>query len=48
LCKISSLLVESFLSPGVQKSPFPNDLRYRCDNSVRTNVLHYEKKGKAT
>jgi len=29
----------------VRKSPFPIDLRYRCYNSVRTNVLHYDDSG---
>ena len=32
-----------FWAPGVRKSPFPIDLRYRSYNSVRTNVLHYDK-----
>ena len=32
-----------FGAPRVRKSPFPIDLRYRSYNSVRTNVLHYEK-----
>ena len=31
-------------APGVRKSLFPIDLRYRSYNSVRTNVLHYERK----
>ena len=31
-----------FWAPGVRKSPFPIDLRYRSYNSVRTNVLHYD------
>ena len=32
-----------FGAPGVRKSPFPIDLRYRSYNSVRTTVLHYDK-----
>ena len=32
-----------FWAPGVRKSPFPIDLRYRSYNSVRTNVLHYDR-----
>ena len=34
--------LSSFGAPGVRKSPFPIDLRYRSYNSVRTNVLHYD------
>jgi len=32
-----------FGAPGGQKSLSPIDWRYRPYNSVRTNVLHYEK-----
>jgi len=42
LCKISSSLVESFLSPWGPKIPILPLYGNRSYNSVRTNVLHYD------